>query len=220
MRPRILIYVPGFPGEAIPRLPGERRVVDVVSDIASHRNLELEIVSYPGIKNSEQFTFEKTLSHTLKVIQEKTLMGYSITLIGQSWGGLISLLAVNQFAIDRLALITPFLISPSEEDVTAILGMYSNEFPSLISSEAFSGSATSVVKIFEGLNELRKKENIITDVRVLVANQDEVVPANGLVEFFSTTNIFKNPATLFHINNDHDFSLGKDELTEWLKQNV
>jgi hypothetical protein len=91
MHQRILIYVPGFPGEAIPSIPGEKRVVDVVSEIAAGKKLNLEVVSYPGIKTDELFTFEKTQSHTFKIIKEKIEIGYSVTLIGQSWGGLISL---------------------------------------------------------------------------------------------------------------------------------
>jgi esterase/lipase len=220
MRPRILIYVPGFPGEAVPRIPGEKRVVDVVSDIAAQRNLEFEIISYPGIKNNEQFTFEKTQSHTLRVIQEKAQKGYSITLIGQSWGGLISLLAVDQVAIDHLVLITPFLIAPTHEEMIGILDMYSSEFPNLIPQESISSNANSVIKFFEHLQELRKKENINAQAKVLIAKQDEVVHANALLEFFSTTNIFKNPVSLAKVSNDHDFSHGKDELSEWLKQNV
>ncbi len=88
MRPRILIYVPGFPGEATPRESNEIRVVDIISEVADQRKLDLEIVRYPGIKNDEQFTFEKTRTYTHKIIQEKIEKGYSVTLVGQSWGGL------------------------------------------------------------------------------------------------------------------------------------
>lgn len=220
MRPRIHIYVPGFPGEAVPRIPGEKRVVDVVAEVAIANNLNLEIVSYPGIRNSEQFTFEKTLKHTLKIIEEKIEKGYSITLIGQSWGGLISLLALNHFSIDRLVLITPFILSLDSEKVSEILKFYSSEFPDIIPTDSIPNNVESISRLFDSLEKLQQREKLPSEVKILASSEDVTIPINDLTSFFSTCNIFKSPAVITETLNDHDFSHGTNELTDWLNKNV
>jgi len=220
MPQKILLYAPGFPGEAIPREPRETRVIDIISEIAQQEEINFETISYPGISDERPFTFENTKLQVFEVIKNKINQDYSVTLVGQSWGGLISLLALDQYKLDKLLLITPFLLDLPRDEITSILKMYSQEFPNLIPQNSIEKNANEIQAILNSFINTLQKDNNQTDIKILANIEDEIVPINLLNNLFSTSNIFKSKMTLTTLSNDHDFSHGKNELRTWLKNNV
>lgn len=220
MRPRIIIYVPGFPGEAIPRDYDERRVLDEVVLVATQKNITIDILYYPGIRDAGQFSFKNSKDYTFKHIQKKINEGYSITLIGHSWGGLISLLASDQLEIDRMILITPFIIKIEDPALSSVLSFYSNEYPSLIPEESIETNKKEIVNDFKMLQDILEKENTNHDIKVIANTEDEVVPINNLRHLFATAKYLKKRSEFTEIKNDHNFSKGRNELLKWLNINV
>ena len=158
MTKKLLLYVPGFPGEAILREPGETRIIDIVTEIMQQKNINFKVISYPGINDEGVFTFEKSKLHTFNAIKEKINQGYSLTIIGHSWEGLLSLLALDQFKFDKLLLITPFLLNLDRNDILSILKNYSNDFPKLIPIETIEKNTNEVQSTMNLLiNVLQKK---------------------------------------------------------------
>lgn len=220
MKPSIHFYVPGFPGEAIPRGPGEVRVVDIVSSVLEEKKENLEVIQYPGIFGNCEFSFNRTLSHTLDRIHEKIEEGFSVNLIGQSWGGLVSTLAINHYPINRLLLITPFVIEPKKHEIRELLNMYSVDYPMLVTKKEFDKNETDIKEMFNKLSFIKELTNVDLEVRVLVTNNDEIVPIERVKEFFQKSKIFKEHATLEVVAGDHEFSVDKSELRDWLRRNV
>lgn len=220
MCPRIIIYVPGFPGEAIPRDYDERRVLDEVVQVATQKNITIDILYYPGIRDGGQFSFKNSKEYTFKHIQRKIDEGYSITLIGHSWGGLISLLAADQLDIDRMILITPFIIKIEDPALSSVLNFYSNEYPSLITKESIETNKKEIVNNFKTLQDIFEKENTNHDIKIIANTEDEIVSINSLRHLFATFNYFKNRSNFTETQNDHNFSKGRNELIKWLNINV
>lgn len=220
MTEQLLLYIPGFPGEAIPREPGETRVIDIITEHMNQKNINFEIISYPGINDENSFTFEKSNSHVLHVIKNKINQGYSLTIVGQSWGGLLSLLALDHFKFDQLLLITPFLLNLSRNDIMNILKIYSKEFPKLIPLNSIEKNTEEVHSIMSSLNNVLQKNNNQTNIKILLNLQDEIIPADALKDILLTSNIFKSKMSLTTLSNDHNFSHGKNDLKNWIKSNV
>lgn len=220
MRPRLIIYVPGFPGEAIPRDCDERRVLDEVVQVATQKNITIDVLYYPGIRDGGQFSFKNSKDYTIKHIQRKIDEGYSITLIGHSWGGIISLLAADQIDIDRMILITPFIIKIEDPALSSVLNFYSNEYPSLIPEESIGINKKEILNDFKILQDILDKENKDHDIKIIANTEDEVVSINDLRHLFTTSNHFKKRSKFTEIKNDHNFSQGRNELIKWLNNNV
>ena len=70
MPKKLILYVPGFPGEAIPRKIGETRILDIVSAIVALKNINFEVISYTGIRDGRVFTFENTKIHVFNVTRK------------------------------------------------------------------------------------------------------------------------------------------------------
>jgi len=220
MSNHLLVYVPGFPGEAIPRNLNEERVVDSIVKLSACKNIPLELVSYPGILNEEKFSFKNTQTHTLNFIKDKIEKGHDITLIGQSWGGLIALSAHEMFKLKKLILITPFILPLSREELEPLLNIYSVEFPNLIPNSSIRSCVDEISTIFNFLNDLNFNDMKNNDVRIIGALEDEIIPINLLREIVSNKKIFPNNVTFDEIKSDHNFTYSKADLESWLLHNV
>ena len=220
MTKKLLLYVPGFPGEAILREPGETRIIDIVTEIMQQKNINFEVISYPGINDEGVFTFEKSKHHTFNAIKEKINQGYSLTIIGHSWGGLLSLLALDQFKFDQLLLITPFLLNLDRNDILSILKNYSNDFPKLIPIETIEKNTNEVQSTMNLLINVLHKKNNQTDIKVFINIEDEIVPIDILKNLIRSSNVFKSKVTLTTSSNDHNFSKGTCDLRAWIKSHV
>jgi pimeloyl-ACP methyl ester carboxylesterase len=217
MQPRALIYVPGFPGEAIPRELDEIRVIDLLADIAKSKKLLLTIAHYPGILNpGESFSFEKTKNHTFSQIEQMINLGFAVTLIGHSWGGLISYLGFKKFPIDQLLLITPFLKPISSAEIDNHLNFFSAEFPNLVPLESISNNKNAIISLFSELTQKAyvNNENII--IKAITATNDEIIDNKYVCQFLQS----ENKVNITEVKNDHNFSEGKSELKQWLIENV
>jgi hypothetical protein len=215
----IVIFVPGFPGEAYPRDKDEVRVVDIVSKVLMSQGKLFEVISYPGIIDNQRFSFERTKAYTFEVIEKRLSQGYSVSVVGQSLGGLIALLASQKYQIKKLLLITPFLIIPDGPDLLNIISYYSSEFPKLIPTESISIMSQQIIKFKEELNLINNISSSCEKVAIVACSNDEVVPLNLIKEYFNNLYFVKN-ADILVLDNDHDFSLGKQELEKWLELNV
>jgi len=214
-KPEIFIFLPGFPGEAVPRKENEVRVVDIVSNIMFEKNKVLEIVCYPGISDSNDFSFERTQNVSFEVIQKKIIEGFSVIVIGQSWGGLIALLAFDAFPLQSLILITPFLLIPDEADVLKIIKDYSKQFPQIIPGKKIPELVQQISHISKKLNGLNFESISEKNISLLTCSDDEVIPSDLLRKYIKSLGL--KSLMLDEIKSDHNFNNGKQDLYHWLE---
>jgi esterase/lipase len=109
-----VLILPGYPG-------GKSKNEDIAQALSRHLKIPSFILHYPGIgKAKGYFSFTKSKDTAIKSIQEILDYGFKkITLIGNSWGGHLSLEIFNQCSsnISRLILISPLSFKISDEDV-------------------------------------------------------------------------------------------------------
>ena len=220
MSKKLILYLPGFPGEAIKREAKEVRAVDIISRIAEQKNQYFEVINYPGINSEDVFTFENTKLHSLKVIKDKISQGFSITLIGQSWGGLISLLALDQFSLDQVLLITPFLLNIPKDEIKSILKVYSSDLPCLIMLKTIEKNADDIQSMMSSLSSILQENSNQADIEIFANTQDEIIHLDVLNKLISSSNSFKTNVKLTTSINDHNFSNGFDELKKLLMNSL
>lgn len=158
MKREVLIFFPGFPGEAYERSPGEKRVIDQVCTISTGKNYVFSTIQYPGIKDQKKFSFLSALQESFNELERYS--GNNITLVGQSFGGLLAILVSRKFKVKKTLLITPFIVRPTDDEVKDLLKFYSNEFPAMIEknrlSEYFDEISTLFNSLVHGEKKLRK----------------------------------------------------------------
>lgn len=220
MQPRIILYIPGFPGEAIPRINNEIRVVDIISKVLITTHLEYEIITYPGIKNDCDFTFKNALDHSLEILKSKIEKGYAVTVIAQSFGGLVALMLNSYYVLDKMLLVSPFILELEDVEIESILSEYSKELPHLIRKELIHKHSQELKCIFNNFKKMQIESSLNTEIKVLAATRDSVVPIAILDNFFVNNKLFIHTPIITRIDDDHDFTFDKNKLEEWVKENV
>lgn len=214
-KPIVFIYIPGFPGEAIPRELDEIRVVDIAKNIIEKQGHIFKIVQYPGILDQEEFSFKKTQQETFKLIERSIDEGLTVKLIGHSWGGALALLASSHYSVDQILLITPFLLIPKDDILLETLKYYSQAFPEIIPKAKILNRVSEIDLIRKELLLIESKSILAKKLLILACNNDDIVSFDLLKKYLST-NLPTLVPNLQEINNDHDFTFGKEELSKWL----
>jgi surfactin synthase thioesterase subunit len=211
MKQEVVIFLPGFPGEAFARTPGEIRVVDLVKKITGQKKKSFVPVVYPGIKTKEPFSFEGTLESAIKEIEE--IGSKEITLVGQSWGGLLAFLISKQFSLNKILLITPYLIHPSEEEIKEILSFYAEELPTIIQKIKIDELSSEILRLFSQLSNYENRSH--QEIKALVCKEDETISIEKIKDY-----LLQKKISYEICSSDHNFSNTKNDLELWLEENV
>lgn len=211
MKKEVVIFLPGFPGEAYTRTSGEVRVVDLVEKATGLRKKTYVPVTYPGIKTKEPFSFQRTLDSAFKKIEMNE--SKEITLIGQSWGGLLAFLASKKFTLKKILLITPYLMRPSRQEINEILGFYADEFPTIIHKTKIEQLSEEIEMLFDLLSNYEQGSH--QKITALVCKEDETIPFEKITNYLVQKNISYEICS-----SDHNFSNKQNDLKLWLEKNV
>lgn len=203
-----IIFFPGFPGDAIPRLAGEIRVYDIVEEIAKEQKVKIEKIIYPGIMDERTFSFDSSFNTSLEVAAR--LSENNDILIGHSWGGLLALLITMKLKISQTILINPLLYM-DEKDVFLNLTHLSTQYPRILTDGMLTQNQQDVLKFLSMVH----RENILSQCDCILSLRDEVIDYKKIKSIAESLGI---NTTL--CDSDHNFTYNQNLIRDWIKQVV
>lgn len=170
-----ILYFHGFPGPFEVLEGNNLRAADFVFDVIRE---EYDFY-YPlyTMSKTKPFSFTQSMQDAVSAFEYVKRGNYdSVTLVGQSWGTVLSMPLIELFDFSKIILVTPFLKVPADEEGEALVRKFSAQHPQLLSPQHLTTLCEEFNIIAKEKQPLGFLKDVSDKTTLIVSEHDEIVP--------------------------------------------